>query len=601
MSHTILAVHGIFDNGNWHKELARSVWPHFGCESIRYREYHAFGFVNIFFWPWAILFAGVLGWFAAQQSALTARDVWIAVAVTLGCGIVAAFRSGIGRTVPWFWVSAFWLGSSGNWKTLLPLVVAGLVISGIGWLFTKADRRSVLFWLAGIVVTVASWGGGWLFALAGQSVLLAGASALLGLYLAYCEYHWRGWTFLVFVPAIFGVGGAIISLVSPTTALFGVVPLALLMLFLEFEECRGGCCHESKWLAAVAVIAVAVSAAWIYTPSYPWAAFATAGFLLVVGFFEPSYRMQRAVAKVVEQVDRFVSAKPLSRRSLMAHSLGAFTSAKAFDQRNVQLERVLFLGGAVAESYKWEPFISEPDPMIEDVRNELGTMDFVIKMLSMAGSWATRQGLGGAGCVGFQPTPPTVAHEVLNARNGCTHCPTDPPVRLHNYRLSDYRHSTFLVRRDHLVDYWLPYFWGHPPHDVRGFHRSCVTLHEALNEAPRNPYKINTLLRKYRKRRRDWYGFGRVTFSGVVREVVGPRMEQLDLQYPTLPVRPSREVLYRAAAIVAKLVTEAICERGKPSPDEEKLRYLNPPIAIAEAARMACEEVTNDLQHGRWP
>src|SRR5258708_1922748 len=193
--HTIFLVHGIFSNGAWHRTIARVVWPFFKCKSIRYREYHAFGPVNMFFWPWSLMFAGILGSVAMRRTT-DATIGWIAVSVLASFGLVASYRSGFGRAIPWLLVSGFWLGAKPEAQTWLPLSLALILVALVGWLSTETSGRrkaSALAWLVGILATISVWGISRCVMNVQEPLLLAACTIPCGLYLSEREINWSGW------------------------------------------------------------------------------------------------------------------------------------------------------------------------------------------------------------------------------------------------------------------------------------------------------------------------------------------------------------------------------------------------------------------------
>ena len=280
-------------------------------------------------------------------------------------------------------------------------------------------RDSPVCWLAGRLFTIPvvllkslhlaaplRWLAGPLFTSPGSWWLLATCVTVGGLFLCWREIDWnwnRQFPWYAIVPLLC-VGTPylprLVPSVPPKITLW--LALVVLMLFLELRESAPAGAVATKWLAAVAVLAMAIFFAWIGIERRPVLGYLFATTLMVVGWFEPAFRRSRW-ERIVNTVDYLLDREgPARSKNWIAHSLGTYLSGEAFRQPGVDLNRVLLVAGAISERYDWAQYMKEPNVYIRDVRNEHGTRDFVIHTLSVSGSWASRSGMENAGLDWFE-------------------------------------------------------------------------------------------------------------------------------------------------------------------------------------------------------
>ncbi len=602
LQRTVVLVHGIFSNGAWHALVRRVLWPFFDCQSIRYREYHAFGPINLFFWPWALLLGGLLGWLTLRR----AGGGWegnVFLALLLVAALVEAYRSGFARALPWLLTGGFCLGGLADLWTLAALIIAGLLTVAAAYLATEKERRSLSVGLLGLLAATACWGAGWLFARVGEGWLLRTCVLVAALYLQLCERDWKGKQRQAFWPLLLGAGGLFLSWLAsePVANFFPWAALLLLMAGLEWEECweSGQWVAPSWWPALVLGLVFTGLTGWKMMDRSPEAGYLLAALVLVVGWLEPTWRARRAAQRVLTAVEPLVDqlARP---PSWIAHSLGTFLSGETFRELDFDLDRVVFVGGAISEAYDWSHYVVEPYPRLTDVRNEHGSWDMVIRLLWHSGAWARRHGLGGAGWVGLRPPGQTRFHRVDNHRVSCTECHgPGGAARVHNYPLDRFRHSTYFLREQHARDFWLPYLWGHAPDQVRGFLTGCSELFAACGGRGVDRVLYDTERENFQASAYNWYlrPGGEQAFGAYVRDEVGEQMDLLDQLYPGQATPPSRQVVEEAAVVACQLVAAAVLERRQQAGRQERiLEVLNPPVAIGRAAQLACERVAHRLR-----
>jgi hypothetical protein len=621
---SVVLVHGILSNGDWHQSVARALWPFFECVSIKYREYHAFGPLNMFFWPLALFLGGLLGWLAAGREG-GAAAMWAYLGLLLLFALLAAYRSGFARSICWLLVGAFCLGrlngpaalaaladiglpqlpdlgaTLSRFAPLAILEAAGVLTAVVGLACAEKGRRSWRLWACALIVVALAWGAGRLAARAGELNLLRALTAVCAVFLVTRE---RNWTRAQpgYWPIVIGGVAVFASLIATPYQEFALwLGLVLLLGVLEWEE-SGPDQIAWLWRGVIIVLVPLLAFAWKLLESEPQSGFLAAAALLAVGWGEPVYRYRRTAARVRAAIKRL--AKELGRSpSWIAHSLGTYLSGKVFNDPEFtsELDRVLFVGGAIAEDYDWHAHLAGNDPRLQEVRNEHGTRDLVIWLMWMSGSWGRRQGLGGAGWVGMRPPKPTVAHDVIHHRLACDKCQPGPAARIHNYQLRGFRHSTCFLDEQHARDYWLPYLWGHAPADVNGFLQRCRELLPVYANRDTDHALYDRELQRFRNQDRNWYlrPGGRRLFPEQVREEVGGTMDLLDMQYAAGAMLPSQRIVDETAIEVCLLVSEAVVERRKQGTRRlDVMEVLNPPVAIRKAALRASLRVAEELRRG---
>jgi len=619
----VFLIHGILSDGSWHEQTETVLQPYFNCVSIRYRDYHALGPVNMFFWPWSLQLGAFLGWYATRESGLT--GLWFCLAFAI-IGLVEALFSGIARAVPWLLVAAF------SWSAVpvvrqdvtLILTIAGvsLALHLLGDSLRRRIPRSLffvaLFW-GGLValLPLAAYGAGWILQLvtAGgrlpdwlplrspEVVLLAFLVALNMLNISLRELQWNRANSLWFVPAAMGAYGLVAAWVIGPGSQTGQswwlwISLLLLMCFLEISESLGDRLADQIWRYVVPAIAVAAAIFWDFrdSASILWTAVAI---FMLFGWYEPIFRAKR----VAQNVHDLVAAERLrlhivGRVHVIAHSLGAFLTGKFLDA--FPLERygqVILVGGAISERRKWIGDLDGPRPRVFHVRNEHGTLDFVIKLLWLSGAWADRHRMGGAGFVGISVDHAQVpVHPIPDFRAHCRKCP-DPPARIHNYHFPLFTHTTYTsLASTHCWQVWLPCLWGFSPSDVHGFHGFCLDVLDERTKKPFSEEEFRDLLKEFLDSEWDFKQSPgpRRPLRELIREVVANQLELLDESHQTDPL-PSDVVIRIAAMILYIRIARGIGARSNGTGAGRDFLYLNPRHAIIQASKRACHIVTVQL------
>ena len=180
-----------------------------------------------------------------------------------------------------------------------------------------------------------------------------------------------------------------------------------------------------------------------------------------------------------------------------------------------------------------------------------------------------------------------------------------PPVRIHNYQLGSYRHSTYFLNEKHARFYWLPYLWGHALEKYTAFYHACLDLSRAQADRRNTPGNFLQELEKFQRLEWNWYlrVSGTQSFNAYVLDSIGAkRMHSLDARYPCLRPTPRQLVLDATAVRVSDSVFRALAEQRKPIRDNPSLlEFLNPAVGIELAAQETFKEIAGKLAGGWRP
>jgi hypothetical protein len=478
-----------------------------------------------------------------------------------------------------------------------------------------------LLGLAGVLLVAAAWGAGLVFRYSGPVWLLRVSVLACTVFVLWREGDWVAqhkdlrvvpfWkrvkhiSWLLVLMATFVLASFLLD--EPIRSWLLWSGLVGLMLFLELAESTGGldlrCPLSFQWRLWVLAIALLTCGAWIVVDWQAWTGFLFAASLLLLGWCEPIWRIERTTEHIHEMILRdqnILDARP----SLIAHSLGTFLSGESFEVYDLNFrlsfDRILFVGAAISEEFDWEPYLQAN--RIHHIRNEYGGMDVVINLLRLSGSWAHQHGLGGAGFYGLLP-PLSRFHNVSNHRIACLECiDYSSLARVHNYFLKRFRHSTGTLRKDHAFAYWLPYLWGHSPEDWHSFLEGCRDLFRAWGNRECDPKKYREGIKDLQQRTWNWDrdGYGKKPLTTYVCEEIAPHLQLLDHKYPNLMVSPSQLVQDAAAVKLCLAVAKALLW-PKTDASVIDLKLLIPLVAIREAALEAYKEVASRLDKGERP
>jgi len=215
---------------------------------------------------------------------------------------------------------------------------------------------------------------------------------------------------------------------------------------------------------------------------------------------------------------------------------------------------------------------------MQEVRSEFGKKDKVV----LAVGWFRwlAPGLGNAGRYGFYEEPSSV-HTSTNLTGDCTVCTAGVPVRVHNFPLGEFEHSSSFLGQGHAINYWLPFFWGFSAQEFTDYLDTCeeaVILQEEkrFNEMDA---KLDTIWRRV------------FTWTG------GKSLE--DFVYEAIEARIKNGPGLRVAISTAELVEEARTQlhiRTDCANSESKLEGpIDQRLARALHPNMAISTVVDEL------
>lgn len=153
---------------------------------------------------------------------------------------------------------------------------------------------------------------------------------------------------------------------------------------------------------------------------------------------------------------------------LIAHSFGTVLTGMILPRQEVRFSQIIFVGSALHRGYPWHGLRAPNAEKFQDVRNETGDSDAVLRYFASVGSLLScRLGIGGL--LGFNG-PGT--HTVAGPWERCDECAQEPAF-VHNVPLGEYAHSDVFLSARHARELWLPVLWGFAPSEYREFVNVC--------------------------------------------------------------------------------------------------------------------------------
>jgi pimeloyl-ACP methyl ester carboxylesterase len=370
------------------------------------------------------------------------------------------------------------------------------------------------------------------------------------------------------------------------------------MVLLEMRECRGGDQIIVMWRTAMLLAWPIIGVgAWLLVEDRPAWGLLLALTLLVLGHVEPYFRVWRTL-EIVHGLMEKAREGAHGKIHLIGHSLGTFLSGRYFETYPAAMwDRFVMVGGVISEVYDWSLVTSDHNQLsrIQDVRNEHGGLDVVVRAIGYAGRWAHGQRLGTAGWRGLRPEQPLVAHDVRDPYNVCPFCPPCPPTtRLHNFHFPGYMHSTYFFNRTHMRDFWLPYFLGHVPSEYAYFRKLCATGAALLRKNRWADFK-DDVADELRSTVWHWEQRPGRSLDDQVRRHLGALLTDLDKQFAARDPLPSVEILDNVPRMLCQLVDKAIEAQDNNTGPDSLVEMLNPPDAIAQVAEAALKDMRTKL------
>ena len=318
--------------------------------------------------------------------------------------------------------------------------------------------------------------------------------------------------------------------------------------------------------------------------SWPLAAGVAGGIALAGSPFVAKYQRGRALKKFI--MDFSPKAKGAPRVHVIAHSFGTFLTANSLRYFPAfQFSRIVLVGSVLPRKFDWPGLLARKPKAFEQVRNEVGGNDWVVR-LSGGTSWISRE-LGSAGRFGFSPDSATV-HTVRASDGRCAECNGDSTPTVHNVPMPDFEHSDAFLNIEHALHWWLPFLWGFEPGRFREWVDYCRDSIYYFSENDRVAYEMTA--RKFRRERFHWTRNedGQQTLDHHIQSLIEKEVEKLP---------PARRLTFNfkksaddAFSILINIVGGAGNDCFDSTPGTEARRYLQPYHALGEAVRRAMAE-----------
>lgn len=325
---------------------------------------------------------------------------------------------------------------------------------------------------------------------------------------------------------------------------------------------------QRRWVLMLAGVAVALTS-------------------VIVGLWVAYYQREKCLDTVIKpKLDGVSKSSP--EPHVIAHSFGTYLIGRALQKfPDVLVDRMVLVGSVLSCRYKWGNLL-DTKPVPFTVRNETGKRDLVVKLAGLV-SWVARD-IGDAGLKGFTKTG-GVVHDAKTVWGLCDECvDADEFVAVHNVPLDEFRHSTHFLSDGHARSLWLPYLWGYIPEEFYLYLRLCREGVQLMQERRwADLADVEQVLHEG-----IWTWTKGQSLSTYVKRSVehylsDPRRAALVRQ----PDPKIDEIVEEAIQLVYLAVVEATSEATKPERrDDNVIRALYPPIAIARAVELALDVAT---------
>jgi hypothetical protein len=336
--------------------------------------------------------------------------------------------------------------------------------------------------------------------------------------------------------------------------------------------------HPFFLVVAAVIFTLTISQGWHGNPGI-WAAVLAC---LLGGFAFTRRERRRVLNQIVADIHG--ACLQVDRPHLIAHSMGSYFFGEMIRKFDVlSFQQIILVGSVLKRSFPWFEIIRRPGVSFRDVRNEVGTRDYVAIVAGLLG-------LGDAGAKGFDG-PETIVHKIPGPMSGCaTKIGAFCTGAVHNVSLREYGHCDQFLSKMHAQRLWLPVLWGFTPQEYEEFLYLCFEF-VLLDEVSDFAEQVNTEA-KLRQFVMNWSG------------AHGPRSTLLDyictiLKKLLLKAQPRiqgdrsdevvNELASRAIRVVSYSVTNAILETAKGDRNTHIVLALHPKEAIMRSVESVME------------
>jgi len=325
-------------------------------------------------------------------------------------------------------------------------------------------------------------------------------------------------------------------------------------------------CGEYWWAFLVAIVGL-VGAPFCVSPSAKLWIFIGVSIILlsVLAKIEASRLHEKATRSFLERIGKLSTIE--HDPHVIAHSLGTLITGKALHRHRLIVDRIVLLGGVLSSKFNWDALSSKNPPALTAVRNEVGRLDYVQCLAHVMS--IVNPLMGNSGLNGFVEVDGLV-HTISDPWEVCRDC----TAVVHNV-IHDFGQHTTLTQLAiyHARRYWLPFFWGIPPRELREFVRLCVNAH-AHPSVQQKQASLNDL------ETRTWSFLNNLSLRAYIKAELAAYREIKHLSRHTFG--QSQAVGRRCLRYVAALVYAAEQAAQDPlSASASDLRFLMPLSAVS--------------------
>ena len=257
---------------------------------------------------------------------------------------------------------------------------------------------------------------------------------------------------------------------------------------------------------------------------------------------------------------------------VIAHSMGTKlvgTALKEYPQ--VRLGNVVLTGCVLPTNYPWRGVRPANPHGFAQVRNDVGSRDFVPWLAHKGHQLGILRGFGMSGRVGFDPSDDLV-HTVGSPNVLCAPCTAAADsAPIHNVISGEFTHSSAFATPQFAAYFWLPFLWNIAPREYSDFLELCLAADQHFQDHDwlRLRATEEELLHS------EWRWTGDITLEAYIGRhlAVHPRSG-------TIPTPVVAQVLRKVWQDVAA-ACYAYHDRG--TGWERQLAALNPTVAIVGA------------------
>ena len=199
--------------------------------------------------------------------------------------------------------------------------------------------------------------------------------------------------------------------------------------------------------------------------------------VLVIASFRAKAKRDAKVMEFTTAYDSATKAHNDRRPHAIAHSFGTYLLCAGLAKYpEVTFDRLIFWGSVVTRRFDWSSYARKR--AFRRVQNEISRRDYV-PMIARLAVWIPL--MGDSGRKGFRSRSAAVR----------------------NVPFPSFGHSDAVELRKHILETWLPFFWGIPPNEYRLLLDLCE---ECLREAGQDTVETRVESERFDRARWSWAG-----------------------------------------------------------------------------------------------